>query len=119
MNSIIYLIIKYSITASLVVIISEVAKRSDRFGALIGSLPLVTFLTLIWLYLEKQSSEKISNHAYYTFWYVLPTLPMFLVFPGLNDRFGFTIAILLSILITIFCFMIEAQLLRKFDVHLY
>lgn len=63
-----YLIMKYLITAGVVVVVSEFAKRSDKLGGLIAALPLVTLLTLIWLSVEQQSSEKISNHAYYTFW---------------------------------------------------
>ncbi|TGN13347.1 DUF3147 family protein [Leptospira ilyithenensis] len=119
MNSYFYLIVKYLITAVLVVIISEVAKRSDRFGALVGSLPLITLLTLVWLYMEKQSPEKISNHAFYTFWYVLPTLPMFLAFPKIYHKFGFIIAMVSSILITILCFIVTSQLLKKFNIHMY
>lgn len=78
-----YLIIKYFITAGLVVLVSELAKRSDKLGGVIAALPLVTVLALIWLYMEDQPASKIANHAYYTFWYVLPTLPMFLIFPYL------------------------------------
>ncbi|WP_339616319.1 DUF3147 family protein [uncultured Gilvimarinus sp.] len=75
-----WLITKYLITAAVVVVVSEVAKRSDKIGALIVALPLITILTLIWLQVENQSQEKIARHAWYTFWYVLPTLPMFLGF---------------------------------------
>ncbi|OZB73272.1 MAG: hypothetical protein B7X33_00205 [Lysobacterales bacterium 13-68-4] len=82
-------ITKYLITAAVVVAVSELAKRSDRLGALLASLPLVTLLALTWLYLDKQPAEKIANHAWYTFWYVVPTLPMFLIFPRLFARFGF------------------------------
>ena len=62
-----YLIFKYLITAGLVVLVSEFAKRSDKLGGFIAALPLVTVLTLIWLYIEQQPSSKIANHAYYTF----------------------------------------------------
>ncbi len=72
-----------------------------------------------WLYIEKQSPEKISNHAFYTFWYVLPTLPMFLAFPKIYHKFGFFIAMASSILITILCFIVTSQLLKKFNIHLY
>ena len=83
-----FILIKLFATAAVIVLISEIAKISDKLGALIASLPLITFLTLIWLYVEKQDQEKIANHAYYTFWYVLPTLPMFLLFPFLlKDAF--------------------------------
>jgi len=67
-----FLISKYLITAFLIVAISEIAKSSDKLGALISSLPLITIMVMIWLYIENQNIEKISNHAYYTFWYVIP-----------------------------------------------
>ena len=76
-----WIITKYLLTAGMVVFISEVTKRSDRLGGFIAALPLMTLLTLVWLYIENQPEEKIANHAYYTFWYVIPTLPMFLLFP--------------------------------------
>ncbi len=113
-----WLIIKYLITAALVVVISEVAKRSDKLGGLVASLPLVTFLALIWLYVEKQPDEKIANHAWYTFWYVVPTLPMFLTFPFLLQRFGFWPTLGLSVLITLVCFALFALLLRPFGIDL-
>ena len=113
-----WIIFKYLITAGVVVLISEVAKRSDRLGGLIAALPLVTVLALIWLYVENQSSEKISNHAYYTFWYVLPTLPMFLIFPYLLKKFGFWITLSLSMMITLIIFYIFAKVMKSFGVEL-
>jgi hypothetical protein len=101
-----WIVFKYLITAGMVVLISEIAKRSDRLGGLIAALPLVTVLTLTWLYIENQSSEKIANHAYYTFWYVLPTLPMFLVFPYLLKRFGFWVTLSLSMICNFFARLI-------------
>lgn len=80
------LIFKYLLTSGIIVLVSEVAKRYDRVSALIAPLPLVTILAMTWMYLEETPMEKISNHAYYTFWYVLPTLPMFLIFPILLER---------------------------------
>ena len=113
-----WIITKYFITAGLVVLISEVAKRSDKIGALIAALPLVTVLTLFWLYFENQSSEKIANHAYYTFWYVIPTLPMFLAFPWLIAKFGFWGAMAASILLTVLCFVVFAYGLRALNIDL-
>jgi F0F1-type ATP synthase assembly protein I len=112
------IVIKYLITAALVVLISEVAKRSDNLGALIASLPIVTFLVLIWLHLENASSLKISNHAYYTFWYVVPTLPMFLVFPYLYNQFGFWPAMGACVLLTFGLFIAWALLVKQFGISL-
>lgn len=113
-----WIVTKYFITAGLVVLISEIAKRSDKAGALIAALPLVTVLTLFWLYFENQSSEKIANHAYYTFWYVIPTLPMFLVFPWLLTKFGFWGAMGASVLLTLVCFAGFAYFVRSVGVDL-
>lgn len=114
-----YLIFKYLITAALVVFISEVAKRNDRLGSLIASLPFVSILTLVWLKMENVANDKISNHAYYTFWFVIPTLPMFLVFPRLNQLIGFWISLFVSILLTIFLFYLFQMILSRFGIHLF
>lgn len=114
-----FLIVKYSITAFVIVLVSEVAKRSDRMGALIASLPFVTILVMTWLYLEKQGSEKIAKHAFYTFWYVLPTLPMFLLMPFLLHRgMSYALSLLLCILLTILCFIITVLIAKRFGVNL-
>ncbi len=113
------LIVKYAVTAFIIVLVSEFAKRSDKLGALISSLPMVTIMVMIWLYIEKQGTEKVANHAYYTFWYVLPTLPMFLVMPWLMRRgFGFWTALGLCALITALCFIITAIAAKRFGVEL-
>lgn len=113
-----WLITKYLATAAVVVLVSEVAKRSDKLGSFIAALPLVTLLALIWLYLEHQPASKIANHAWYTFWYVIPTLPMFLAFPFLLPRLGFWPTLLASVLITSVCFGLFALALRRFGIEL-
>jgi hypothetical protein len=113
-----WIITKYMLTAAVVVMVSELAKRSDKLGALVAALPLVTILTLIWLYVENQSQDKIANHAWYTFWYVVPTLPMFLIFPALLPRIGFWPTLLACIVITAVCFVIFAFAARRFGIEL-
>ena len=113
-----WLITKYMLTAAVVVLISEAAKRSDKLGGFVAALPLVTFLALIWLYVEKQPMDKISNHAWYTFWYVIPTLPMFLAFPLLLPRLGFWLTMLASIVITVCCFAVFALVVCQFGIQL-
>ena len=113
-----WLVTKYLITAAVVVLISEVAKRSDRLGGLLAALPLVTVLTVIWLHVERQPQLKIANHAWYTFWYVVPTLPMFLAFPVLLPRLGFWPTLLACVVITVVCFWLFALLVRRFGIEL-
>ncbi len=114
-----YLIFKYAVTAAVIVVASELAKRSDRLGALILALPLMTIMTMFWLFAENQTSEKIANHAWYTFWYVIPTLPMFLLFPWLLGRFGFYAAMGMSFGITVVCFIAFAAVVKKIGVELW
>ena len=112
------IIIKFIVTAAIIVLISEIAKHFDRVAALIASLPLVTLITLFWLYYENQPDEKLANHAYYTFWYVIPTLPMFSFFPWGIKVFGFWITFILSIFLTIIIFLIYAMILKKLGIDL-
>ena len=114
-----WLITKYVLTAAVVVLVSEVAKRSDKLGGLVAALPLVTVLALIWLYLEQQPQQKIANHAWYTFWYVVPTLPMFLLFPLLLPRLGFWLTLGASVVITLVSFVLFSLLVRRFGIALW
>ena len=115
----IMLITKYAVTTFVIVLVSEIAKRSDKAGALIASLPFVTVMVMIWLYVEKQGSQKIGNHAYYTFWYVIPTLPMFLVMPWLMAKgINFWVSLAICVLVTFGCFILTAVIARRLGVNL-
>lgn len=112
--------IKYLITAALIVGISEIAKRADRLGAAVGAMPWMTTLVMVWLFVEKQPSSKIENHAWYTFWYVLPTLPMFLLIPFVMKRgMGFPLAMGLGALLTVGAFFLTAAIVKRFGIELY
>ncbi|MEQ1772525.1 MAG: DUF3147 family protein [Burkholderiales bacterium] len=113
-----WLITKYLLTAAVVVLVSELAKRSDKLGGFVAALPLVTVLALIWLYIEKAPQDKIANQAWYTFWYVVPTLPMFLAFPALLPRIGFWPALLVSAVVATVCFGLFALVVRRFGIEL-
>jgi hypothetical protein len=113
------LIIKYAVTAALIVLVSEVAKRSDKLGALLSSLPFVTLMVMIWLHLERQGNQKIGNHAYYTFWYVLPTMPMFLVMPWLMAKgVNFWLALAICAAVTMVSFAVTAVVAKRLGVNL-
>lgn len=114
-----WILTKYATTAGIVVLVSELAKRSDRLGGLVAALPLVTVLTLIWLQVENQGQDKIANHAWYTFWYVVPTLPMFLLFPALLPRLGFWPTLIASIFVTLLLFVLFSLLMRRFGIELW
>lgn len=78
-----YLAIKAGLSGIIIAIVSEVAKRYPGFGALIASLPLVSLLGMIWLWHDKPDIPNMTAHVQATFWFVLPSLPMFLLIPFL------------------------------------
>ena len=109
---------KYLITAGLVVAVSEFAKRSGRLGGLVAALPLVSVLTLVWLHAEGEPPQKMADYARYTFWYVVPTLPMFLAFPWLLPRLGFWPTLAACVLITVLCLGVLAWGLKHVGIEL-
>jgi hypothetical protein len=113
-----WLIFKYLTTATVVVLISELAKRNEKWGAIVLALPLISVLTLIWLHVENQEIGKIANYAKYTFWYVIPTLPMFLVLQALLPKLGFWFSLLISLIVACIFLIALASLLRQFGIEL-
>jgi hypothetical protein len=78
-----YLIIKAAVSGAIIAIVSEVSRRQPGWGGLIASLPLVSVLALIWLWRDTHDPDAAAAQAMSTFWFVLPSLPLFLVFPWL------------------------------------
>lgn len=109
---------KLLLTSGLIVLISEVVKRSDKFGALIAALPLTTLLVISWMYFEEQPNKKIADHMVLTFYFVLPSLPMFLIFPYLIHKLGFIAALSLSIIITMGLLYLFNLGYQKFGLHI-
>ena len=113
-----WIITKYLVTAGIIVAITEIAKHSGKLGALITALPMVAVLALTWMFFEKQPQERIGIYATYTFWYVLPTLPMFLAFAPIQARYGFWSAMVASVIITATCFLLLARIVRPLGINL-
>ena len=78
-----YLLIKAALSGVIIAIASEVARRWPGWGALIVSLPLVSVLAMIWLWRDTHDPVRLASHAESTFWFVLPSLPMFLLIPAM------------------------------------
>ena len=96
-----YFAIKTLLSALIIALISEIARRSPGFAALVASLPLVSILAMIWLWRDTQDVARLAEHSAATFWYVLPSLPMFLVIPALLKRgVGFWPALLAGCVLT-------------------
>jgi glycopeptide antibiotics resistance protein len=81
-----YLAIKAALSGVIIALVSEVARKYPGFGALIASLPLISILGMIWLWRDTNDPVRLADHAQATFWFVLPSLPMFLLVPMLLKR---------------------------------
>ena len=112
-----YYATKLMLSAAIIVVVSEVAKFNAGLGALIKSLPLISILAMIWLYVDTRDVGQISALSVSTFWLVLPTLPMFLVLPALlRHGFGFYPSLGISIGIMLLCYLIAVPLLARFGI---
>ena len=109
-----FYITKVLFTSVIIVLITEIAKRSDKFGGLVAALPLTTILIIFWMYFEGFSNEKISKHMLYTAFFVIPTLPMFLIFPLLIAKFNFIGAVVIGMALTITLLITTDRLMRYF-----
>lgn len=78
-----YTALKVVITAVLVVAIAEIGKRSTAIGAVLASLPLTSLLAFVWIYGETGDTAKIASLSTSIFWFVLPSLVLFLTLPAL------------------------------------
>ena len=115
----IYFILKALLSGLIIAIVSELAKRNPTLGALVASLPLISLLGIIWLWRDTGDGERIAAHAQSTFWYVLPSLPMFLVMPLLlrhSVSIWLTLAICVALTTCLYLGMSAA--LRKFGYSL-
>ena len=81
-----YLVLKAAVSGVIVALVSEIAKRSPPVAALVASLPLVSVMGMMWLWRDTRDPVRMAAHAEATFWYVLPSLPMFLIIPALLRR---------------------------------
>ena len=115
----IYLVVKALLSGMIIMAVSEIARRSPAFGALVVSLPLVSLLAIIWLWRDTKDVVRIANHAEATFWYVIPSLPMFLALPWmLRSGFSFWLALASSCLITVLLYGLTVIVATRFGVKL-
>jgi hypothetical protein len=115
----VYFVVKCALSGIIIAVVSEVAKRNPTFGALIVSLPLISLLGILWLWRDTGDAERIATHAESTFWYVLPSLPLFLVLPALlRAGAGFWPSMGASCVLTVVLYFVTAWSLAKFGISL-
>ena len=114
-----YYLVKIVITTILIVAISEIAKRSTLIGAILASVPLVSVLAMIWIYIDTKDVGRISSLSTSVFWLVIPSLTLFLALPLLlKQGLNFYLSIGISIGLTVACYWIMVSALAHFGVDL-
>ena len=115
----IYILIKTLITAVVVVAVSEIARRSSLFAGLIASIPLVSFLAIIWLYWETKDSQKIVDLSYSIILMIVPSLTFFIVLPFVMKlQSSFVISMIIATVSTIIAYWLFIVLLGKFGISI-
>ena len=114
-----YYIVKVFITAILVVLISEISKRSSLIGAILASLPIVSILAFIWLYIDTKSVGKISELSTGIFWLVIPSLSLFIVLPLLlKSKINFYASLIISCAIMVLLYFTMVFILKRLNINL-
>lgn len=112
-------LVKLFVTAAVILFVTKIQLVNDRLSALLIALPFTSLVAMIWMQQAGQSPERLANHSEGTFWFVLPTLPMFLILPWmLRNGWGFWTALLANCLITIGLFWLTVVTLRRFGIDL-
>ena len=105
-------IIKTLISAFIIIVATEVSNRSTLIAAIIIALPLVSIISLTWIWLETKDIDKISDLSTQIFWFVIPGLPMFLLLPiFLSKGLGFYVSMVISCGVTVILFYLMQKII--------
>ncbi|MBP7951344.1 MAG: DUF3147 family protein [Verrucomicrobiales bacterium] len=111
-------LLKTFLSAAVIVAVTEVAKRNNSAAALIHALPWTSLLVLLWMHVEKAPPERIGEHCQLVFWYVIPTLPMFLAIGPVHRAWGFWPAMGAYVAGTFVLFQVTIRVGRLFGVSM-
>jgi hypothetical protein len=118
-REVVYTVIKIIVTTVLVVAISEIAKRSSFVGALLASVPLISVLALLWLYIDTQDISKVTALTTSIFWLVLPSLALFVTLPLLlKQGLHFYLSLGISVGFTAGCYWLMITVLNHYGIKL-
>ena len=107
--------VKVAVSVLLIVVISEIAKRHSLLAALVASLPIISILAIIWLYVETQDVSRVSELSHQIFWLVIPSLALFLLLPiFIKLGFGFWLSLGATVAGTVICYYVKLFFIRLF-----
>lgn len=112
-------VIRALLSGIMVALIAIIGKKAPAAGALIASLPLISILGMIWLWRDTADTKLLANHAEATFYFVIPSLPMFLLIPAmLRGGVGFWLSLSAGIALTIMLYLLTATLAARFGIRI-
>lgn len=115
----IYYIIKVLLSSVIIVAITEVSKRSTLIGSIVASIPLVSLLAFVWMYIDTKDTLKIAELSQGVFWLVIPSLVFFLLFPILlKKNVDFWLSLGISLTIMVIAYFIMLFILKKFGINI-
>ena len=107
--------IKVFISSAIIVLVSEIAKKDNIIGGLIASIPIVSVLSMIWLYIDTNNINKVKALANGVLWMIFPSISLFIILPILiNCGIKFYLSLIISILITMVCYLITISFMNYF-----
>ena len=114
-----YSIVKVAVSAVIIVLISEISKRSTLMGSILASLPLVSILAMIWIYVDTKDLQRISEFSTGVFWLVIPSLVLFISLPVLIKKgLNFYFSLGISSVLTVIAYFLMVAALKKFGVKI-
>jgi hypothetical protein len=112
-------IVRAVLSGIIIALIALIGRKSPTLAALVASLPLISILGMIWLWRDTGDNALLANHAEATFWYVLPSLPMFLIIPAmLRTGSEFWLALTTGVIVTVLLYLITIGIAARFGVRL-
>lgn len=114
-----YYLLKILTSSVIIVLISEISKRSTLIASIFASIPLVSIMAFIWLYIDTKDVNKIASLSNGIFWMVIPSLLFFIIFPMLHKKnISFAISMILASLVMIAAYFILIFILKKFNINI-
>jgi hypothetical protein len=112
-------LVKILVSALLIAVISEIAKRSTFAAAILTSLPIASILTFCWVYYETKDGAKVAALSKSIFWLILPSLTLFLCLPALLKwGYSFPVSLFLSSAATVVSYFLFVAILGRFGMAL-
>ncbi|MDD3788110.1 MAG: DUF3147 family protein [Petrimonas sp.] len=114
-----YYIIKVLLSSVIIVAISEISKRSTMLGSILASVPLVSLLAIIWLYLDTKDVKQVADLSQGVFWMVIPSLLFFILFPAMiHKNVNFWVSLVTSLAVMIIAYFVMLFILKKIGIQL-